>query len=352
MHGLRRKLMTAISIAAAALLAAAFCVIFFLTVPFKPVSGPSLAFDGYISLPRVKFRLVNVLDYLTINGGNLYVTSVSSGDLYRVFLPVGPLPKRIFVASLAGEPSAHGVAIDPVSKLGFVSRSGADTVDVFDTSAMKRVKRLKVDKDVDGVIYVPSEKLIYAINGDAKMATLIDPLKQKVIDKISLGGRPEFAVYDPVTKKIYQNLTDTNSLAVVSVPMRSVINRLSMPFCQGPSGIALDVAGRHLFIGCSKNSVLVIMNIDSLRVIFLTPIGGAPDVVAYDAGLKRIYSTGKLGVLSVIQQISPNVYRTTENLYMHFGAHTLAVDPITHKVYVGYASLFIAPRLAVLSPKF
>jgi hypothetical protein len=56
------------------------------------------------------------------------------------------------------------------------------------------------------------------------------------------------------------------------------------------------------------------------------------------------------GKLTVIQQIDPDSYQVLENISTHYGAHTLALDPETHKVYVAYASLLTYPRIAVFSP--
>jgi hypothetical protein len=55
-------------------------------------------------------------------------------------------------------------------------------------------------------------------------------------------------------------------------------------------------------------------------------------------------------VLSIIQQDGPDSYRRLDQIRLHYGAHTLAVDPATHKLYVGYASLVVPARLAVFTP--
>jgi hypothetical protein len=52
----------------------------------------------------------------------------------------------------------------------------------------------------------------------------------------------------------------------------------------------------------------------------------------------------------VIQQDGPDAYRVLDNINTHYGAHTLAVDPATGKVFVAYASLLAHPRIAVFSP--
>jgi hypothetical protein len=72
--------------------------------------------------------------------------------------------------------------------------------------------------------------------------------------------------------------------------------------------------------------------------------------VAYDAQLHRIYVTGRAGVLCVVERDSKGALTTLDTISLHFGAHTLAVDPASHRLYVAYASLFIAPRIAVFSP--
>ena len=97
--------------------------------------------------------------------------------------------------------------------------------------------------------------------------------------------------------------------------------------------------------------MFVVLDLDSHQIISVLKIGGGPDSVAFDPTLHRIYSAGKSGKLTVIQQEGPDAYRVLDEIRTHYGAHTLAVDPVSHKVYVGYASLLAHPRIAVFSPK-
>ena len=318
-----------------------------LIYPGSPQSGSSLKYEGFIPLPKGK--TLTVLDYLTVNGRDLFVTDISAGNVYKVPLREGALPGGAEVSTFALEPSAHGVVIDPSSRLAFVTRSGANTVDIFDPGTMRLVKRIPVGDDADGIFYDPFEKLVYVANGDAKVATLIDPAARASIGTIPLGGKPEFAVIDPQTKLLYQNLEDVNTLAAVDVAKKSVVGRWPLEHCEGPSGMAIDPADRRIFSVCSGNATLVVFDLDAHRVITSLPIGGGPDSVAYDSELRRIYGTGRSGVLSVIQQDTADSYHALDSIHLHFGAHTLAVDPATHRVYVGYASLVVPARLAVFS---
>lgn len=55
--------------------------------------------------------------------------------------------------------------------------------------------------------------------------------------------------------------------------------------------------------------------------------------------------------MTVIEQDDPDHYRVLDEIHTHYGAHTLTVDPVSHKVFVAYASLLARPRIAVFSPR-
>ncbi len=323
-----------------------------LVFPTRPSTASSLDFVGFISLPESKAsNVLSVLDYLTVDGRSLYVTDESSGDVFKVPLGDGPLPTRDAITVIRGEPAAHGIVIDPTTQHGFVSRSDVNTVDVVDMSSFATLSRIDVDDDVDGIFLDPAAQLVYAVSGDPHTAAVIDPSTATKVATIELGGKPEFAAYDPQTKLIYQNLVDVDTMAVVDLAKREVIDRWSLSPCQGPTSVALDLSNRRMFVVCRGNALLVVVNIDDHKIVSTVAIGGAPDSVAYDPTLRRIYSTGRPGVLSVVQQDSPDQYHTLDTVKLHYGAHTLAIDPSTHRVYVAYASLLVPPRLAVFTPR-
>jgi DNA-binding beta-propeller fold protein YncE len=97
--------------------------------------------------------------------------------------------------------------------------------------------------------------------------------------------------------------------------------------------------------------MLIVFDLDSHYVTTTIPIGGGPDSIAFDAALRRVYTAGKAGVMTVIQQSAPDSYKVLDSIELHYGAHTLVVDPVTNNVYVGYASLLTRSRVAVFSPR-
>lgn len=121
--------------------------------------------------------------------------------------------------------------------------------------------------------------------------------------------------------------------------------------CEGPSRIAMDQIARRVLIACSRSGKMLVYDPDQQRVVASVATASAVDVLEYDAEWHRVYLAGNFGVLAVVEQDGADSYRLIDTVRTHFGAHSLGIDPVSHKVYVGYASLLVTPRLAVFAPK-
>jgi DNA-binding beta-propeller fold protein YncE len=343
-----KKIIKVVAYCLAVFLLIAGSLLLYLVLPGTPSRSRSVNFDGYIDLP--KGGSLNVLDYLTIQDHTLFVTAESSGSVFKVNLNPTTGMTDGTVSRLPGGGSVHGVLLIPGENIAFVTRSEENKVDVFDPTNLQPLQSIPVADDADAILFDPSSNLVYVANGDAHLATLIDPKKRTIAGTISLPGKPEYPALDSKTGLLYQNLTDLSAVVAINLSQKSVVGQWSLAPCEGPSGMAIDSEERRLFAVCSRNAMLVVFDLERKKVTASMSIGGGPDTVAFDAGLHRIYSAGRAGKLTVIQQDGPDVYRTLDLIRTHYGAHTLVVDPVSHKVFVGYASLFNHPRIAVFSP--
>lgn len=341
----RRIIVRSIGVLALVILLAGAFALTRLILPGTPSQSRFVHFDGFVKLPGG--NVLNVLDYITYWDHTMMVTSISSGAVFKVTLEDSGTPR---IDSMRGLPKAHGVAIATSTGKAFVTRSKANTVDGFDPASMQRLSSIDVPDDADGIIYDPTDDLLYTANGDAQVGTLIDPHGPTVVAKVPLGGKPEFPVFDARTDQIFQNLNDSNEIVAIDPARHAVTNRWSISPCDGPTGLALDDQHRRLFAVCGRNALMVVIDMDAWKVVVSVPIGAAPDSVAYDAKFHRLYTAGAGGRMDVIEQKSADDYVALDSVKTHFGAHTLAIDPDTDKIYVGYASLFVDPRLAVFSP--
>src|SRR5260370_40643475 len=88
-------------------------LVLWMIFPGTPGAAKSLKFEGFVRLPKDRRAgLLTVMDYLTLNGKDLFVTNVSSGTVYKIPLPADGLPATADVSMFQLEPAAHGVAID------------------------------------------------------------------------------------------------------------------------------------------------------------------------------------------------------------------------------------------------
>ena len=314
----------------------------------KPSPASSMNFEGFIELP--KDHLLNIFDYMAMSDQTIFVGNLLSGSAVKAQLsndegvPLGTVTEQ----QSAG--AAHGIAFIPHEDKAFVTRSGENVVDAFQPSSLKLLGHIPVADDPDAIIYDPVSRMIYVANGTPQLATIIDPAKLQTVATIPLGGEPEYPAADVQHGLVYQNLHDTNEIAAVDLKTGSVVGRWSLAPCIGPSGLAIDAVQGRLYAVCMGNSQLVVFSLERHRVIATLPVGGKPDSVGLDLERHRIYSAGILGVMTVIEQ-NGDGYRVLDNIHTHLLAHTLLVDPQSHRVYVTYAALLSAPRIAVFSPK-
>src|SRR5260370_31663571 len=85
-------------------------VVAYLAYPGTPSESKFMAFGGYIELP--KGGMLNVLDYITLNGRSLFVTSESSGSVFKIDLYLHH-PSTSSISAMPGTRSAHSVVLLP-----------------------------------------------------------------------------------------------------------------------------------------------------------------------------------------------------------------------------------------------
>ncbi len=301
-------------------------VAFVILLVRSPEGGPTMALVNVTRIPRTD-SLLSGTDYATVRDGTLYIAYSSAGTLLAMDTRTHGL--RSYAADL---PGLHGVAFSDKPADAFVSVGDANEVVVFDASTASRLINIPAGKGPDGIIFDTKADLAYAGSGASKSATLIPAQDVDQAYTIPLGGAPEFPQSDSASGLIYQPLTDTSEVVVVDPSQRAVVRRFGIAPCKNPTGSAIDTAGRVLLLGCS-NRVLAVMSLDDGHILTTVPIGRFVDTVAWDPDLHRAY-TANVTSMTVVGETSPGNYAVLDTVRTRLGAHTLAIDPRTHRVYV------------------
>lgn len=307
-----------------------------------PKSGRTMRFVSKITIPATH-SLLSGTDYATVHDGTVYVAYGSADTVLAINSHTGVIGS--FATEMTG---VHGVAFSDSSRLAFVSLGGKDKVAVIKMVDSSSPELVPAGHDPDGIVFDHHADLAYVGNNGGVTATLVPATDPAHSFSIPLGGTPEFPQVDESTGLIYQPLEDKSEVVVVSPFKKRVVSRFPLGPCKNPHGSAIDPEQNVLFIGCF-NQLLAVMDLKTGALIATIPIGRYVDVVAWDAGLHRVYTANSAGSMTVVEEISPRSYRAIDTIQTAAGGHTLAIDPQTHKVYV-VCSRFRGAQVLVFEP--
>ncbi|RCS29612.1 YncE family protein [Rhodanobacter denitrificans] len=237
------------------------------------------------------------------------------------------------LAQIPGMRHAHGIALLPAQRRGYVSNGHGDDVSVIDLDALKVVGRIAVSgKDPDAIIADPANGHVLAMDARSNSISVIDPVAGKELASIAVPGNPEFAVTDG-HGNLFVNLEDKGQLVHVDLKAGKVADVWPLAGCEGPTGLAYDLAAQRLFSVCDNRVMLVVDARDGHPVAKL-PIGKGPDAAAYDAARHLVLSSNGDGSLTVVRQRDADHYDVVANVPTQKSARTMALDPQTHEVYL------------------
>jgi YVTN family beta-propeller protein len=262
---------------------------------------------------------------------------VSHGNMVQVFDET----KGEVVGKISELDGVHGITIAPVFSKGFISTKNDNSVTIFDTKTLKVITKLVIDgKSPDAILFDTFSKKVFVFNGHSNNATVIDAENNKILTTIALPGNPEFSATNG-KGKIFVNLEDASSIAVINALTYKVEN--IWPIAPGvePTGLALDNEAHMLFSVCA-NKIMVVTDCESGKIITTLPIGEKPDGAAFDPGLKVAYSSNGDKTLTVVKEFGDDKFIVAGNFPTQEGARTIAVNKITHHVFMPAAD-FDAP---------
>ncbi len=192
-------------------------------------------------------------------------------------------------------------------------------------------------------MYDPFSKHVFAFNGESDDASVIDPATAKVVATVPLGGAPEFAGADG-KGTLFVNLEDKSETLAIDVRTNTVTHRWPLAPGDSPSGLAVDAAGGRVFAGC-HNERMAVLDAASGRVLATPAIGQGVDACAFDPGTGFAFASCGDGTLTVAKEENGG-FAVVETIATKKGARTMALDPVTHALYLPTAEFEPAPTPA------
>ncbi|MGE5497635.1 MAG: YncE family protein, partial [Syntrophothermus sp.] len=243
------------------------------------------------------------------------------------------LKNNTIKGEITGLNGVHGIALAYEFNKGYISNGRSDTVTVFNLKTLQVTGKIRVTgSNPDAIIYDPYSKKVFTFNGRSSNATAIDAATDKIAGTLALDGKPEFSVSD-LNGRMYVNIEDKSIIEEFDPKALKVTNKFSIAPCREPSGLAIDLKNKKLFT-VGSNKQMSILDIKTGKVVASLPIGGGVDGCTYDPATHLVFSSNGEGTLTVIRQYSPERYKVLDNIPTAKGLRTLALDQMTHKVYL------------------
>ena len=327
------------------ILVSAFLVAFSLTQPavFAAATAPKA---DYEVVKRFQLGELGGWDVLTVDA-NKHRLFISRSDRVMV---VDTQDGKL-LGTIADTQGVHGIALVPSLGRGYTSNGRANTLTEFDLTTLKALRTLPAGgENPDVILYDDHSRHLFTFNGRSNDASVIDPASGKLVAVIALGGKPEFAVSDG-GDQLFVNIEDTAQVKRIDTKTNKVTASWKLAGCEEPSGLALDAKHERLFSVC-QNGKMAVTDARTGKHVASVAIGKGPDGAGFDAERGLVFSSnGQDGTLTIVHEDTAGSYRVLGNMVTQKSARTMALDPVSHRIYTVAAEFGSAPAATKDQPR-
>src|SRR5436189_1591108 len=285
-------------------------------------------------------------DYQSLEpaSGRLFISHMGAGQLVVFDVRAGRV-----IANLDGFPTVTGVLAVPVEHRAYAAATGDHAVGVVDDSTFRIVARVPGPRFPDGIAYAPEERRVFVSDESGGRDFVIDATTNTGVAQIELGGEAGNTHYDAGSHCVIVAVQTANQLAIIDPATATIVRRITLdPAVRYPHGFYVDAPHRLAFISGQESGTLGVLDLRTLQLRQVLPVGSDPDVLAFDPALGRLYVAAESGVVAVFEERDGSLVQL--GWYRAPKAHSVAVDPATHRVYLPLANVSGHPILRVLMP--
>ena len=293
-----------------------------------PLPGPANRFD-YQSIDPVAHRL--------------YISHMNAGRLVVVDLDAARV-----IADVPGVARATGVLAVPAHHAVYVSAAGQHEVVVVDDRTLAITASVGGVRFPDGIAYVPDVEKLFVSDESGEADVVIDARTNARRSTIALGGEAGNTHYDSVSHCILVAVQTRNQLVAIDPATERIVQRYDLPGSDHPHGFVLDESGRLAFVTSEESGMLQVIDLRTMRVVATHRVGDEPDVVAWDPAWRRLYVASESGTVNAFVVSGATLHSLGVVQLPH--AHTVSVDPRTHRVYLALQDLGGRPVLRIFTP--
>jgi DNA-binding beta-propeller fold protein YncE len=304
-----------------------------------------------IASARPFYRLVSTLrlqsespawDYLALDEDHLRLFIARRGDGAAVV----DVRNNAFIKTIDRSEYANSIVLVAKLNRGFtINEDGSTTI--FDLTTLESIARVKFGDSADSATFDPVSNQVVVAMGDKRSLAFIDPETGALKNTLPMSTDKMEAPTPDGLGNLFTALRNEDAIARIDTRTHSVAALWKTSPCTQPSGLALDLANRRLFIGCrghGQHPLLAVINLNTGHVVTTLQIGRGNDDVIYDPETGKILtSNGVDGNLVIYSQQEADHYVLSEATTTRPFARTMAMDHRTKKVYLVTAQGTVDP---------
>ena len=227
-----------------------------------------------------------------LKDGRLLVTAEGKKEL----VVVDPKGAKVLSRLPTGHPLSHMVVASPDGKRAYVSSLKDGVVTVIDLPGGV-VGDVPTGKGAEGIDVTPDGREVWVVNRETDTISVIDTKTLKVAATIKAGKFPIRVRITPDGKRALVAFTESGDVGVYDVATRAEIKRIPLGrdavaasgarVFQGkfgaspaPVGIFITPDGKRAFVSATHADVVVVLDLESLKVVDGWAAGKEPDGLA------------------------------------------------------------------------
>jgi DNA-binding beta-propeller fold protein YncE len=309
--------------------------------PPKPSPLP-LSFVADLPLPGRPSRF----DYQWIDTANRRLFIAHLGDSS---LLVFDLDGQRVVHEVTGLPSVHGVVAAPALHLVFATVTAEKTLALIDDRTFQVTSRVPAGEYPNGLAVDSASETVFVSNNKGRGVAVIDVKTAKPRPGIDIGGGAGNTQWDAGSGHVLAAVHGSSYLVDIDPARAQVAGRIALHDVTTCHGLLVASTQRLAFAACRGAApVLAVVDLTARRQTRLLPLPPDIDVLAFDPGLQRLYAAAETGMVVVFAVAADRSVTEIGRGFVAPGAHSVAVDPATHRVYFPLENIGGHPVLRIM----
>jgi hypothetical protein len=315
--------------------------------PAVPPTAPSLplSFVADLPLPGNASRF----DYQWVDAASRRLFIAHLGDSS---LLVFDLDAQRVTHEVPRLPSIHGVVAAPAQHLVLATATAEKTLVLIDDSSLEVKSRVPAGEYPNGLAFDPVSGKVFVSNNKGRGVAVVDVHAAQALPGIDIGGGAGNTQWDAESGHIFAAVHGSSAVVDIDPAKSQVAGRIALHHVSTCHGLLVASTLRLAFAACRGDApLLVVVDLRARRQTMVLPLPAGIDVLAFDPGLQRLYAASETGMVAVFAVAIDRSVTELGHGFLGPNAHTVAVDPTTHRVYFPLEDVGGRPVLRVMDAR-